>query len=364
MKKTLAIISALAMAFTMTTATVAFAEENEAAVLGNAAVGEAYNFKVNVLGEGQVTYAVGDGELTYDNSQSAAFTAFEGDVVRLGAKAADGYAFLYWYDEANDKIVSEEAEMTVTASQDMDLYAVFEYDGETVDISVGVEGEGMIEGSNDGTEPEIDEEFPMQSVALNVPVDGKVILIAKAKEGYVFRFWIDTDDIEFYSTDARFEFTADKDRNIVAYFEPDVDVEQIKANIEGEGMIDGTNDGTEPEIDEEYPYQSVVINVPLGEKGILLAKAKEGWKFKNWIDADTKEVYSTEARIEITADTADKVLSLTAVFVEDTGSTPDTSTPDSSKPGSNPKTGAAGAMGAGAVALIAATAAVSVKKRK
>lgn len=32
MKKTLAIISALAMAFTMTTATVAFAEENEAAV--------------------------------------------------------------------------------------------------------------------------------------------------------------------------------------------------------------------------------------------------------------------------------------------------------------------------------------------
>lgn len=271
MKKTLAIISALAMAFTMTTATVAFAEENEAAVLGNAAVGEAYNFKVNVLGEGQVTYAVGDGELTYDNSQSAAFTAFEGDVVRLGAKAADGYAFLYWYDEANDKIVSEEAEMTVSASQDMDLYAVFEYDGETVDISVGVEGEGMIEGSNDGTEPEIDEEFPMQSVALNVPVDGKVILIAKAKEG---------------------------------------------------------------------------------------------WKFKNWIDADTKEVYSTEARIEITADTADKVLSLTAVFVEDTGSTPDTSTPDSSKPDSNPKAGAAGAMGAGAVALIAATAAVSVKKRK
>ena len=93
MKKTLAIISALAMAFTMTTATVAFAEENEAAVLGNAAVGEAYNFKVNVLGEGQVTYAVGDGELTYDKPDSnpktgAAGAMGAGAVALIAATAA------------------------------------------------------------------------------------------------------------------------------------------------------------------------------------------------------------------------------------------------------------------------------------
>ena len=56
---------------------------------------------------------------------------------------------------------------------------------------------------------------------------------------------------------------------------------------------------------------SVTVNTTEEQGAVLIAQAKDGYKFVNWINSETREVLSTEERLVITPDTA---LSLTAVF--------------------------------------------------
>lgn len=86
---------------------------------------------------------------------------------------------------------------------------------------------------------------------------------------------------------------------------------EVTASVEGEGVIEGENEGIELEFDEDFPMTSVSVRTLKGGKAVLGAKANAGWKFSKWVYADSKEVYSTDEIIHVTAD---KDVSLIAVF--------------------------------------------------
>lgn len=60
--------------------------------------------------------------------------------------------------------------------------------------------------------------------------------------------------------------------------------------------------------------QSLYLNAPVGENLILAAKADEGYKFKEWKNADTGEIFSTESVISFEPE---ETMNLVAVFVAD-----------------------------------------------
>lgn len=179
---------------------------------------------------------------------------------------------------------------------------------------VNTEGLGEIAYTDDGTEPEF-EENPYQSLALSVIEGNTINLKARAGEGYKFLFWFDEDKQEILSMEELFSIQINGAMKIKAYFDIDVDRVLIKANTEGMGQIVAGDNGEEPQFDDEYPKQSAAVNALPGDTVILKAKADEGWKFKEWKNAETGKTYSTDAVIQIAAETP---LDLTAVFVEDT----------------------------------------------
>ena len=75
----------------------------------------------------------------------------------------------------------------------------------------------------------------------------------------------------------------------------------ITVNIKGvDGNIAITDDGTEPQIDPEFPAQSAFMNVEKGTVVKILAEPEEGYHFFKWT-VDGKE-YSTEPLITVTAE--------------------------------------------------------------
>ena len=140
----------------------------------------------------------------------------------------------------------------------------------------------------------------MTSVTVNTTEEQGAVLIAQAKDGYEFKYWYDEETEEIYSTDARIEINADKDLSLAAFFDIAGEAVTVEAVTEGEGMIEG-----------DCPLNKVYLNVVKGQEAVFIAQAKDGYKFVNWINSETREVLSTEERLVITPDTA---LSLTAVF--------------------------------------------------
>ncbi|MBQ6089544.1 MAG: hypothetical protein IJK95_08295 [Firmicutes bacterium] len=81
-------------------------------------------------------------------------------------------------------------------------------------------------------------------------------------------------------------------------------VATLQINTEGLGEITYATDGEEPEFDDEYPYQSAVVNIFEGQSTeyTLAARAAEDYKFVKW--TKNGEDFSTEETItvEITED--------------------------------------------------------------
>ena len=117
--------------------------------------------------------------------------------------------------------------------------------------------------------------------------------------------WKETDEEELsyaYQAIPFTAFSAIKDERVV-----------IKANIEGWGQIEGTDNGLEPVFDDDYPMQSIAFNIVKGRPVKLIAKANEGYEFLGWKNAETNEIISTDTKLEFTAEAP---LDLVAVFAE------------------------------------------------
>ncbi|MBR1563262.1 MAG: InlB B-repeat-containing protein [Ruminococcus sp.] len=308
-KKVFAVIAAFTLAAAGTAATIAMTGKTVKPITA-AAAQAATKIKAGTYGGGQVAMVKGS-ECEFNGMNAFNVNLEKGKEVTFRAYADEGYTFLYWYDDISGENVSSQEDITVNADKDLDLYAVFDVEGESFEIKASVYGEGYIEGTNDGTEPEIDPEFPMTSVTLNTTEEQGAVLIAQAKDGYEFRYWYDEETEEIYSTDARIEINADKDLSLAAFFDIAGEAVKVEAVTEGEGMIEGDTNDYEPEVDADFPLNKVFLNVVKGQEAVFIAQAKDGYKFVNWINSETREVLSTEERFVITPDTA---LSLTAVF--------------------------------------------------
>ena len=215
---------------------------------------------------------------------------------------------------------------------------------------------------------------------INVIPGDTVVLKAKADEGYKFALWMNETTKQLYSMDADITVAVTEATELKAYFIPDEETVSIKVDTEGPGQIEGTDDGSEPEFNSEYPVQSIYLNTLAGNTIILVAKPSEDpalaeWKFTGWKDNATGEIVSTDARYEFEAVNA---LDLTAVFTpESTGddeissSSSDNSTPvpgtDTPVPDTDtPATGSTSSAAALAVTAAAAlgVAVLSMKRRK
>ena len=101
----------------------------------------------------------------------------------------------------------------------------------TIQVNVGG-GDGNIAVTDDGSEPEVDSEYPMQSAFTNVEKGTIVKILAEPEEGYHFFKW--TNDGEDYSTDALISVTAQEDMDLLAEFLPEgkdgkpVDLDSVK----------------------------------------------------------------------------------------------------------------------------------------
>ena len=76
-------------------------------------------------------------------------------------------------------------------------------------------------------------------------------------------------------------------------------VATLQINTEGYGEITYATDGEEPEFDDEYPYQSAVVNLFEGQSTeyTLAARPGEGYKFIKW--TKNGEDFSTEDKITV-----------------------------------------------------------------
>ena len=215
-KKVIAVIAALTLAAAGTVTAVAFTGESAKPV--TTAAQAPAKIKAGTYGGGQVAMVKGS-ECEFNGMNAFDVNLEKGRTVTFRAYADEGYTFLYWYDDISGEIVSSEEDITVNADKELDLYAIFDVDSESYEIKASVYGEGYIEGTNDGTEPEIDPEFPMTSVTVNTTEEQGAVLIAQAKDGYKFTGWVNADTKEVLSTEERFVITPDTALSLTAVFE-------------------------------------------------------------------------------------------------------------------------------------------------
>lgn len=216
-KKVFAVIAALTLAASGTVTAAAFTG-NSAKTATAAAVQASTQIKAGTYGGGQVGMVKGS-ECEFNGINAFNIDLEEGKTVTFRAYADEGYTFLYWYDDISGEIVSSEEDITVNADKELSLAAFFDFASEAVKVEAVTEGEGMIEGDTNGYEPEIDTDYPMNKVYLNVVKGQEAVFIAQAKDGYKFTGWVNTDTKEVLSTEERFVITPDTALNLTAVFE-------------------------------------------------------------------------------------------------------------------------------------------------
>ncbi len=127
-------------------------------------------------------------------------------------------------------------------------------------LKVNCMGDGQIVGTEDGSEPVFNDEYPMQSIAFNMDKGATAKVKAKANEGYKFMYWFDEDKETIYSKEDTIEIEMNEPLNLIALFDVDAETVTLQASVMGEGMIEGTADGSEPEFDDDMPYQHLYLN--------------------------------------------------------------------------------------------------------
>ena len=216
-----------------------------------------------------------------------------------------GYNFTWEESEENGEDFSY---------QPIQFKPILEFDDpESVLLKVNATGygQGQIAGTEDGTMPEFDPDYPMQTAAYNLPKGTVIKLSAKADEGSKFLFWMDEETGEIYSDQPDIAVELDKALSLEAFFDLDIERVQVRANTFGSGCIASSEDGSEPEIDQEYPEQSIVLSVYKGYTAAFLAEPEDGWEFVKWHDKNSHTTYSTDKLITVEPN---EPLDLVAVF--------------------------------------------------
>ena len=261
--------------------------------------------KVNCMGDGQIVGTEDGSEPVFNDEypmQSIAFNMDKGATAKVKAKANEGYKFMYWFDEDKETIYSMEDTIEITMNEPLNLIALFDVDAERVLLKANVLGEGLISGTQDGTEPGFGEDdIYGDSVALNVIKGETAKLKAQPKEGYIFVCWANEDTNEIISMEDTIEVTMDEPLNLIAAFDVAGVRHRINVNIGdgiGQGQLAWSEDGSEPEFDE-YHDTSLALSIVEGRTVTIKAKPDEGYKFMFWYDEDKQEVIGLEDTLSI-----------------------------------------------------------------
>ena len=314
MKKIITLILVLALAGTMGT-TAAFAAPDDTTPTTGETRTDKVLLKVNCFGDGQIVGTDDGSEPVFDDEypmQSIAFNMDKGATAKVKAKANEGYKFMYWFDEDTETIYSMEDTIEITMDEPLSLIAYFDVDAERVLLKANVLGEGLISGTQDGTEPGFGEDdIYGDSVALNVIKGETAKLKAQPKEGYIFVCWANEDTNEIISMEDTIEVTMDEPLNLIAAFDVAGVRHRVNVNIgEGVGQLAWSEDGSEPEFDE-YHDTSLALSIVEGRTVTIKAKPDEGYKFMFWYDEDKQEIISSEDTISFEAT---KGMNITANF--------------------------------------------------
>lgn len=87
---------------------------------------------------------------------------------------------------------------------------------ETAVLRVNVSGLGEVAAGEDGGAPVFDEEYPIQSIFMNVEKGTQVQISTRPQEDYLFVKW--TKDGEYYSEDTDITVTVDADTEYIAVY--------------------------------------------------------------------------------------------------------------------------------------------------
>ena len=235
-----------------------------------------------------------------------------GSTVAFKAVADEGYVFVCWTNKDTEEFYSFDKTIYVEATEAMNLTAVFDTDVDKFTFTAKTSQGGQIAYNVDGGDPEFDPDFPMNNIYETIPEGDTITLSAKADEGYKFFYWIDEDAGTIYSTDATIQVTVDKNINLVAAFDLDVERVLIIANSSQGGQVGMNEEGGDPFDDPEaISGGNCGGNIAVGNTVAFGAKADEGWKFICWMNEETEELYSMDETIYVTAE---KPLTLKAVF--------------------------------------------------
>ena len=302
MKKFVTIMLVLALAGTMG-ATAAFAASDDTTPTTGETRTDKVLLKVNCFGDGQIVGTDDGSEPVFDDEypmQSIAFNMDKGATAKVKAKANEGYKFMYWFDEDTETIYSMEDTIEITMDEPLSLIAYFDVDAERVLLKAKTFGEGLVSGTQDGTEPGFGEDdIYGDSVALNVIKGETAKLKAQPKEGYIFVCWANEDTNEIISMEDTIEVTMDEPLNLIAAFDVAGVRHRVNVNIgEGVGQLAWSEDGSEPEFDE-YHDTSLALSIVEGRTVTIKAKADEGYKFMFWYDEDKQEVIGLEDTLSI-----------------------------------------------------------------
>ncbi|MEE5993444.1 MAG: glycoside hydrolase family 3 C-terminal domain-containing protein [Oscillospiraceae bacterium] len=185
------------------------------------------------------------------------------------------------------------------------------------DVARYTDADAILAGYGNKKMPTIPEEYngELDAYGPNYPAAIMTAFGENAPDGHL--------PVDVYTVDKNYQFTDEilypvgYGLNYAGATDADTEKVLLKANIEGMGQMAVSDDGTEPVFNTEYPVQTIAYSVAKGDTIILSAKADEGYQFAGWKNADTDELYSTDATITVEMTEA---LNLKAVF-EMAGST-------------------------------------------
>ena len=171
----------------------------------------------------KVTLTVGvsperSGSVLIDGETQTSITVDQGTGVSLEARASEGYVFSHWKNSDGTQ-VGTTAKLTYTVKKDETLIAVFDKNAPakaTLRVVVSADGSGTVSINGE------------TQTSITADQGTKVLLEARANEGYVFSRWENGKGTRVGTT-AKLTYTVEKDETLIAVFDQNTPgVDEVK----------------------------------------------------------------------------------------------------------------------------------------
>ena len=151
--------------------------------------------------------ADGSGSVLINEKAQTSITVDQGTGVSLEARASEGYIFSHWKNSDGTQ-VGTTAKLTYTVKKDETLIAVFDKNAPakaTLRVMVSTDGSGTVSINGE------------TQTSITADQGTKVLLEARANEGYVFSRWENGKGTRVGTT-AKLTYTVEKDETLIAVF--------------------------------------------------------------------------------------------------------------------------------------------------